>query len=105
MSVRRLLIFLRKLALRRGQQYVFETNNDRFRQLVQVSFERVMTTLVQLGALAAFQVQTGAEVNTPNDYDNGRFIIALKVAPTLPIEFITVVLLRTGESLLDILER
>ena len=31
LSVRRLLILLRKLALREGQRYVFETNNERFR--------------------------------------------------------------------------
>jgi phage tail sheath protein FI len=99
------LIFLRKAALRRGQQFVFESNNERFRQQVQVSFERLMAALVERGALAAFQVVTSEEVNTPNDAYNGRFIVALKVAPTLPIEFITVVMLRAGESLLEILER
>jgi hypothetical protein len=104
-SVRRLLIFLRKLALQRGQRFVFETNNQRFRQQVQVSFERLLTELVQRGALAAFQVVTNEEVHTPNDELNGRFVVALKVAPTIPIEFITVVMLRSGEDLLTILER
>jgi phage tail sheath protein FI len=104
-SVRRLLIFLRKLALRRGQQYVFESNNAQFRRQVQVSFERLLAGLVERGALAAFQVVTSEEINTPNDAYNGRFLVALKVAPTLPIEFITVVMLRTGESLLEVLER
>jgi hypothetical protein len=104
-SVRRLLIFLRKLALRRGQQFVFENNDERFRRQVQVSFERMLSVLVERGALAAFQVVTSEEVNTPNDAFNGRFLVALKVAPTLPIEFITVVMLRTGESLLEVLER
>jgi hypothetical protein len=104
-SVRRLLIFLRKLALRRGQRFVFETNNERFRQQVQVSFERLLAALVERGALVAFQVVTNEEINTPNDEFNGRFLVALKVAPTLPIEFITVVMLRSGESLLEVLER
>lgn len=104
-SVRRLLIFLRKLALRRGQQYVFESNDERFRRQVQVSFERLLAALVERGALAAFEVVTSEEVNTPHDAYNGRFLVALKVAPTLPIEFITVVMLRTGESLLEVLER
>jgi hypothetical protein len=104
-SVRRLLIFLRKLALRRGQRFVFETNNERFRQQVQVSFERLLAALVERGALVAFQVVTSEEINTPNDEFNGRFLVALKVAPTLPIEFITVVMLRSGESLLEVLER
>lgn len=104
-SVRRLLIFLRKLALRRGQRFVFETNNERFRQQVQLSFVRLLSSLVERGALAAFQVVTNNEVNTPNDEFNGRFVVALKVAPTLPVEFITVVMLRSGESLLEVRER
>ena len=104
-SVRRLLIFLRKLALRRGMRYVFEVSNDRFRQRVQLSFERTLTELAARGALVAFQVVTGPEITTPADYDAGRFLIALKVAPTLPIEFITVVLLRSGEGLLEVIER
>ncbi len=104
-SVRRLLIFLRKLAWRRGQQYVFETNNARFRQLVQAGFERVLNELMARGALVAYEVVTGSEINTPADEYNGRLLIALKVAPTQPIEFITVALLRSGEGLLEILER
>jgi Phage tail sheath C-terminal domain len=104
-SVRRLLIYLRKLALQRGMRYVFETNNERFRQLVQHSFEYTLTVLTERGALNDFEVVTGSEINTPNDFDNGRFLIALKVAPTQPIEFITVVLLRAGEGLLEVIER
>ncbi|GAC1393802.1 MAG: hypothetical protein NVS4B11_29380 [Ktedonobacteraceae bacterium] len=104
-SVRRLLIFLRKLAIQRGMRYVFEANNERFRQRVQTSFEATLTTLATRGALTAFEVVTNSEINTPNDYDNGRFLIALKIAPTLPIEFITVVLLRAGEGLLEVVER
>jgi hypothetical protein len=104
LSVRRLLIFLRKLALRRGMRYVFETNTLRFRQAVQASFEQTLSVLLSLGAITAYQVVTGPEINTQNDYDNGRFLIALKIAPSQPIEFITVVLLRAGEGLLEALE-
>jgi hypothetical protein len=104
LSVRRLLIFLRKLALRRGMRYVFESNTLRFRQAVQASFEQTLSVLLSLGAITAYQVLTGPEINTQNDYDNGRFLIALKIAPSQPIEFITVVLLRAGEGLLEALE-
>ncbi|MFL5624905.1 MAG: phage tail sheath C-terminal domain-containing protein, partial [Ktedonobacteraceae bacterium] len=104
-SVRRLLIFLRKLALRRGMRYVFETNNERFRQRVQASFESTLNALVARGGISAFEVVTDESINTPNDFANGRFLIALKVAPTLPIEFITVILLRSGEDLLNVIER
>jgi len=103
-SVRRLLIYLRKLALRRGQRYVFEPNDERFRRRVEAAFERTLRGLLNQGALTAFQVVTGEGLNTPNDVENGRFLIALKVAPSVPIEFITVALLRSGEGLLQVLE-
>jgi tail sheath protein len=103
-SVRRLLIFLRKLALLRGMRYVFEANNERFRERVQSDFEAALTIMAQRGAISAFEVITDSSVNMQNDYDNGRFIIAIRVAPTLPIEFITVVLLRSGEDLLQVIE-
>ena len=53
----------------------------------------------------AFEVDTGGDINTPADFDNGRFLIALKIAPTQPVEFITIVMLRTGEGLLEVVER
>jgi uncharacterized protein len=101
-SVRRLLILLRKIALAVGARYVFDTNTDRFRQLVRMRFDRILSQLASLGALAAFQVVTTGGVNTPDDIDNGRLIVQLQVAPTSPVEFITVSLLRAGESLLDV---
>ena len=103
-SVRRLLIFLRKLCLLRGMRYVFEANNERFRARVQASFEAALRIMMQRGAITAFEVVTDGSVNTQNDYDNGRFVIAIKVAPTQPIEFITVVLLRSSEDLLQVIE-
>ena len=104
LSVRRLLILLRKIALQRGMGYVFETNTDRFRQMVRRSFERLLKTLTQLGAIVSYRVVTGGGVNTPDDIANGRLIVQLLVAPTDPVEFITVTLVRAGEGLLDVLE-
>jgi hypothetical protein len=101
LSVRRLLILLRKIALERGMRYVFATSNDRFRQMVRRSFERLLTALTQLGAIVNFQVviDDGAD-----DLANGQLIVTLLVAPTSPVEFITVTLVRSGEGLLDVLE-
>jgi hypothetical protein len=104
LSVRRLLILLRKIALQRGMRYVFATNSDRFRQMVHRSFERLLTALTQLGAIVSFQVVTDDGVNTPADLADGRLIVKLLVAPTNPVEFITVTLLRASEGLLDVLE-
>lgn len=100
-SVRRLLIWIRKTALRLGQRYVFEVDNDQFRQLVQLRFDRLLRRLVDLGALAAYRVVVSP---TPADLDNGLLVVQLQVAPTSPVEFITVTLTRTGEGLLDVLE-
>ena len=103
-SVRRLLILLRKICLLLGSRYTFEVNNDRFRQLVRMRFDRILAALVDRGALHAFRVVTDGSVNTAEDQDAGRFIVVLQVAPTSPIEFITVTLVRTGQGLLEILE-
>lgn len=101
LSVRRLMILLRKIALQRGMRYVFATNNDRFRQMVRRSFERLLSALTQLGAIVNFQVviDDGA-----TDLASGELIVKLLVAPTSPVEFITVTLVRAGEGLLDVLE-
>lgn len=104
LSVRRLLILLRKICLERGMRYVFETNTDRFRQMVQRSFTRLLSALTQAGAIVNFSVVTAGGVNTAEDIAAGRFIVQLLIAPTNPIEFITVTLVRAGEGLLDVLE-
>jgi phage tail sheath protein FI len=103
-SVRRLLIFLRKLCLQRGTRYVFQANTDRFRQLVRDSFETMLSALVQVQAITNFQVITDASTNTPGDVANGRLVIQVLVAPTNPVEFITITLVRGGEGVLDVLE-
>jgi hypothetical protein len=101
-SVRRLIILLRKVALVEGNRYVFDPNTDRFRQLVRMRFERLLAGMARRGAVAAYQVVTDAGVNTPEDLDNGRLIVSIQIAPTSPIEFITVTLIRSGEDLLDV---
>ena len=85
-------------------RYVFEVNNDRFRQLVARCFTRILRHLAQRGAFVSFQVVTGGGVNTAADMDSGRLIVSLQVAPSSPVEFITVSLVRSGEDLLDVLE-
>jgi phage tail sheath protein FI len=105
LSVRRLLIFLRKLALQRGMRYVFESNTESFRRRVQHGFERTLRSLAARGAVVAFRVIADDTLNTPNDIDHGRLVVAIQVAPTLPVEFITVVLIRSGEDVLSVVER
>lgn len=104
-NVRRLLSLLRRVALQRGQLYVFEPLSDLFRRSVQRGFESLLSELFRRGAFAgnsasqAFRVEVGIPPNSTHDLDNGRFFIELKVAPSQPLAFLTVRLLQLGERL------
>lgn len=103
-NVRRLLILLRRLALREGHTYVFEPNSPAFRRLVQHRFDQLLGDLFTRGAFSgatpaeAFRVVTDSSVNTPQSIDQGRFIVELRVAPSQPLAFITVRLVQTERA-------
>jgi hypothetical protein len=104
--VRRLLILLRRLALREGHTYVFEPNSEAFRRLVERSFASAMDVLFQRGAFAgrtaasSYRVIANASVNTPQSVDQGRLIVELRVAPSMPLRFLTVRLVQSGAGLM-----
>ena len=101
-NVRRLLILLRRIALQRGATWVFEPNGPALRRAVQRGFGELMKLLFDRGAFAgatpeqSFQVITDDSLNTPEDVDAGRFIVELRVAPSLPMRFIAVRLAQSG---------
>lgn len=105
-SVRRLLILLRKVVVERGMDFVFESNHERFREGVRGMLEDLLRFMFERGAFAgatveqAFRVVTDASVNTAQSIDQGRFIAEIRVAPAQPMEFITVQLTRMSEGLL-----
>ncbi len=94
--VRRLLILLRRLALREGDRFVFDVNDINLRHRVRHWFERVLADLYSRGAFAgsspgtAYRVVTDESVNPRTSVENGRFIIELQVAPAPALDFITV---------------
>jgi hypothetical protein len=102
-NVRRLMCLLRRLALQRGVTYVFEPNGATLRRTVERGFEALLDQLYRRGALAgasgaqAFQVNVGDDINTRQRRDAGQFWVELKVAPALPMSFLTVLLTRSGE--------
>jgi hypothetical protein len=102
-NVRRLLSLLRRLALRLGTRYVFEPNDDSFRRMVQRGFEAMLGEMFARGAFAgatpqtSFQVVTGDPPNTLQSVDQGRFIVELRVAPSLPMTFMAIRLVHTGD--------
>jgi phage tail sheath protein FI len=100
-TVRRLLIWVRKLAMREGSRFVFEPDNERFRAMVATTFRRHLERLRVHGALAAYQVNVES-LQARSLADEGRVRIDLKLAPSSPIEFITISLLRAGDGTLDV---
>jgi hypothetical protein len=106
-SVRRLLILIRKFVVERGMDFVFESNHERFRGGVRLMLEDALLFMHGLGAFAgaspeqSFNVVTDASVNPPASVDAGRFVAQIQVAPAQPAEFITVLLTRVAEDLLQ----
>ncbi len=102
LNVRRLMSLLRRVALREGQNYVFEPHSPAFQRQVAASMENLLAGLFARGAFAgrdeseAFQVVADSTVNTPASTEQGRFIVELRVAPSLPLTFLTVRLIETG---------
>jgi len=108
MNVRRLLILLRRQALRLGANYVFEPNSPAFRRSVDRGFTEMLDGMFERGAFAgatpasAYQVVTDASLNTPQSVEQGRFIVELRVAPSLPMTFMTIRLVQTSERSLAV---
>ena len=102
-NVRRLLSLLRRLALKRGSDYVFEPNSDEFRRLVQRGLEAVLESMYRDGAFAgltaadAFQVVTDTSLNPPSSVEQGKFLTEIRVAPSVPLSYLTVRLLQTAD--------
>lgn len=110
LNVRRLLILLRRMAQRQGIAYVFEPNSDAFRRMVERSFEDMLELLFQRGAFAgespatSFQVVVDGTLNSAQDMDQGRFLVELRVAPSLPLTFLTIRLVLQSSGVATITE-
>jgi hypothetical protein len=110
-GVRRLISLIRRMALREGATYVFEPHNDAFHRLVRRGFERMLGLMFTRGAFAgasnetAFRVVTDSTINTRQSMEQGHFIVELKVAPSLPLNFLTVRLVQSGDRGLATEER
>jgi hypothetical protein len=103
MNIRRLLILLRRQALKLGATYVFEPNSPAFRRMVDRGFSEMLDGMFERGAFAgnnpatSYQVVTDESLNTAESVDQGRFIVELRVAPSLPMSFLTIRLVQTSE--------
>jgi hypothetical protein len=107
-NVRRLLMLIRRLALKKAGHYVFESNDDALRRSVQRGFGRVLDELFVQGAFAGATAATSYQVSTPiasGDLENGRFIVELRIAPSWPLRFLTVRLVQGGDGSLTVQEQ
>jgi phage tail sheath protein FI len=104
-GVRRLLILLRRLVLREGNTWVFEPNDGAFRRLVQRQFDGLLGDMYVRGAFAgashaeAYRVVTDDTVNPPQNVEQGRLVVELRIAPSRPLAFLTVRLVQTGAGM------
>lgn len=102
-NVRRLLILLRREALKLGATYVFEPNSPAFRRLIERGFTGMLNDMFVRGAFAgarpdtAYQVVADDFLNTEESVEQGRFIVELRVAPSLPLTFLTIRFIQTGD--------
>lgn len=101
-NVRRLLILLRRYVLREGNTYVFQPHDATFRSMVVRKLESMLGDLFRRGAFAGrtpaegFVVVGDDSVNPPLSVDQGRFVVDVLVAPSVPAKYVRVRLLQTG---------
>ncbi len=96
-NVRRLLQLLRRLAMRDGQAYAFEPLGDALTRAAQRGFESVLGALFDLGAFSGAHPADGFRVNA-YIHDDAQLVVELRVAPSRPLSFITVRLVRGGDG-------
>jgi len=103
-STRRLLILVRRLALREGPELVFENNTPLLRRRIAEQFDDLLRRLFERGAFAGerpaqgYRVVTGSSVNPPEQVERGRLVVELRIAPSRPLQFLTVRLVQRGDG-------
>lgn len=90
LHVRRLLGLLRRLALRWGQQQVFEPIGPAFERALAARFDSVLQELFARGAFAGDRPSQAYQIAVHTDSDRGRVQVELRVAPSMPLRFLTV---------------
>lgn len=98
-NVRRLMMLLRRTALRRGMSYVFENNGPVLRRAIERDLTQTLADLQQRGAFAgktsAQSFRVAIQENA-GDREAGLLAIEIAVAPALPMRFLTLFLVQHG---------
>ena len=107
LSVRRLILMLRRTLLRETQWAVFEPNGpDLWRDLTH-AIENFLRRLYRVGAFVGDSESEAFFVRLHNDtvlLDRGMLLIDIGVAPAEPLEFILLRLRRDGDGTLTLEE-
>lgn len=105
LSVRRLMLMLRRTLLAQTQWAVFEPNGERLWRDLRIAIESLLRQLFRAGAFAgrseseSFFVRLLTE---PQRLDRGELLVEIGVAPAEPLEFILVRLRRDGDGTLNL---
>jgi hypothetical protein len=108
LSVRRLLMLLSRTLFNQMQWAVFEPNNAALRDDLRVLITNYLRQLYRAGAFKgateeqAFFVRCDAGLNPPAVSDAGRLVAEIGVAPSEPLEFIVLRVLREGDGTLTL---
>ena len=106
LGVRRLFILLRRLARREGERFAFEPNDAALRRSLERSFDALLQRLMQRGAFrgvdaqSSYLLRTASGVAAADEIERGECSLLIQVAPSRPLRFLTLHLLRAGEQLL-----
>lgn len=105
LSVRRLVLMLRRTLLRETQWAVFETNGPALWADLRYAIENMLRRLFQAGAFAGATEAESYFVRVLREramQDRGQLIVEIGVAPTEPLEFILIQLARAGDGTLTL---
>jgi phage tail sheath protein FI len=97
-SVNRLVMLLIRAARRLGDDATFEPAGERVWDELRDRLGAMLLSLLRAGALRgsspaeAFSVRCDRSTMTQNDIDNGRTVVEISFAPTVPVEQIRLVL-------------
>ena len=104
-NVRRLLALLRRTAERYGTAHVFEPNSDLTRRTARRTFQSLLGFLFSAGAFAGATAAEAFQVSTPvtaDDLDKDVLIVELRVAPSQPLAFLTVLLVQAATGTVQV---
>jgi phage tail sheath protein FI len=106
LTVRRTLIRLKRMLSRSLRWAVLEPNGDTLRNLVVAQIEGFLESEWEAQRLSGASAEEAFYVRpltTLDDFDNGRFLLEIGVAPSVPAEFVILRLSRS-EDRLDLAE-